>query len=96
MQSVIYLTDRITNTDRKFGSALRYQPVVVTYADGGERPCLLTCDAVQEGLARGDMNSEDAEIFMAAYRAADRKLTVFTLIGAAVVFAVGMLVGTLL
>jgi hypothetical protein len=57
--STIYLRQRITNADRRFGGAPEYLPVLVVDEQGTERWALLTDDAIRKGIERAGANPED-------------------------------------
>jgi hypothetical protein len=61
MRSTVHLTDRLTNAERRFGSADAYVPVRVKLADGTEAVALMTDAPFLEGIARGQANPEDVE-----------------------------------
>ena len=58
MKSIIYLSEKVPNRDRRFGAALEYYPVVIV--TGTRRQvALLTGNAISEGLSRYLENRED-------------------------------------
>ena len=58
MKSIIYLSEKVPNRDRRFGAALEYYPVVIV--TGKRRQvALLTGNAISEGLSRYLETSED-------------------------------------
>jgi hypothetical protein len=61
MRSTVHLTDRLTNAERRFGSADAYVPVRVKLADGTEAVALMTDAPFLEGIARAQANPEDVE-----------------------------------
>jgi hypothetical protein len=61
MRSTVHLTDRLTNAERRFGSADAYVPVRVKLEDGTEAVALMTDAPFLEGIARAQANPEDVE-----------------------------------
>lgn len=61
MRSTVHLTDRLTNAERRFGSADAYVPVRVELPDGSEAVALMTDAPFLEGIARAQANPEDVE-----------------------------------
>jgi hypothetical protein len=59
MKSKIYLTEKVKNKDRRFGSALEYITAWVVYPDGTEKPALFTMSPINEAIDRADDNPED-------------------------------------
>ena len=59
MRSSVHLTDRLTNADRRLGSATDYVPVRVHLADGRTAVALMTDSPFLEGIARAESNPED-------------------------------------
>ena len=59
MKSVIYLSEKVENKDRLFGSAKEYLPVNIVCSNGTELKGLFTVGAVREAIKRGDANPED-------------------------------------
>ena len=66
--STLYLNKSAPNTLRRFGSATRYIPARVVRADGTSVVGLLTEDAIQTAVTRGDANPEDVREFLAEER----------------------------
>lgn len=58
MKSRIYLDEKVTNTDRRFGSAREYYPVLIV-TGRRERAGFLTKREVSSILTRGENNPED-------------------------------------
>lgn len=61
MRSTVHLTDRLTNAERRFGSADAYVPVRVELPDGTEAVALMTEAPFLEGIKRAEANPEDVE-----------------------------------
>lgn len=61
MRSTVHLTDRLTNAERRFGSATDYIAVRVHRDDGTTAVALMTDAPFLEGIARGQANPEDVE-----------------------------------
>lgn len=59
MRSKLYLEEEVDNKDRKFGSALKYQPVLLVDEDGNEIPALFTEDQIATAVQRALRNPED-------------------------------------
>lgn len=59
IESKIFLNEKVENTERKFGSALEYQPLYVVMADGSQVPAMFTIDAIEDAIARAARNPED-------------------------------------
>lgn len=59
IESKIFLNEKVENTERKFGSALEYQPLYVVMADGSEVPAMFTIDAIEDAIDRASRNPED-------------------------------------
>jgi aconitase A len=59
IESKLFLNEKVENQDRKFGSALEYQPLYVVMADGSEVPAMFTIDAIEEAIERAARNPED-------------------------------------
>lgn len=62
MKSVIYLSEKVENKDRRFGSALEYLPVTVVLTNGTELKGLFTVNMIREAIERGKTNPEDFPI----------------------------------
>jgi len=59
MKSKIYLEDEIGNTERKFGAAMSYQPVLFIDMDGNETPGMFTRHEMKIARERAARNPED-------------------------------------
>ena len=58
MRSKIYLDDKVPNTERRFGQAPEYYPVMIV-TGSRRQPALFTPAQISEALARGQANPED-------------------------------------
>lgn len=59
MKSVIYLSEKVENKDRRFGAALEYIPVTIVLTNGTELKGLFTVSMIREAVERGKVNHED-------------------------------------
>lgn len=59
MKSKIRLEEAVNNKDRKFGSALKYYPVIIIDEDDNEIPALFTDDQIASAVQRALRNPED-------------------------------------
>ncbi|MCK5783861.1 MAG: hypothetical protein KAH06_05400 [Desulfobacterales bacterium] len=59
MKSKIYLEEEIENTERKFGSARSYNPVMIVDRDGNETPGMMTRAMIKDMEKRAARNPED-------------------------------------
>ena len=59
IKSRIYLSEKVSNSQRKFGSATDYHIVYVTDTRGNSLPALFTCDQIDDAVERARANPED-------------------------------------
>ena len=59
MGSKINLTEKIENTERKFGEALEYFPAKVVNAEGVEEWAMFTETEITKAVERAKKNKED-------------------------------------
>ena len=59
MRSKIFLSEKVVNKDRRFGSALNYYPVEIHSSSGKVNRALFTIDQIREAVEREDSNKED-------------------------------------
>ena len=59
MRSKIFLSEKVVNNDRRFGSALNYYPVEIRSSSGKVSKALFTIDQIHEAIERADSNRED-------------------------------------
>jgi hypothetical protein len=59
MKSRIYLSEKVSNKDRKFGSILEYYPSRIENSDGGVMDALFTANELEVAMKRAETNPED-------------------------------------
>ena len=59
MDSKIYLSEKVKNKERKFGSQLEYYPCKIILADGTEKNALFTKNQINVAIDRANKNIED-------------------------------------
>lgn len=59
MKSVIYISEKVENKDRMFGSNTEYLPVRIVFPSGRESQALFTVNDIRVGIKRGEKNPED-------------------------------------
>lgn len=59
MESKIFLSKKVENKDRRFGSATEYYPAMVEDPDGIQTPALFTSAQIEEAQERAVRNPED-------------------------------------
>ena len=59
VKSMIRKSEKVENTQRRFGSATEYYPAYVENLVGEIRPALFTQDAIAEAIRRAEKNPED-------------------------------------
>lgn len=59
MKSVIYVSEKVENTDRIFGSSNEYLPVRIVFPSGHESRAMFTVNDIRAGIKRGEKNPED-------------------------------------
>jgi hypothetical protein len=59
MKSIIYTSEKVVNTERRFGAAPHYYPARVVFQDGNEAVAMFTLDQLQVAISRGRINPED-------------------------------------
>ncbi len=57
--SIIKLSEKVDNTERKFGEALEYYPAEVVQEDGTETWAMFTQSEIDNAIARAMKNKED-------------------------------------
>jgi len=59
MKSKILMDEVVENTDRKFGSAKKYYPIMVHDLSGYANPAMFTEDEIVKAMERAKKNTED-------------------------------------
>jgi len=62
MKSCISLNEVIDNTDRHFGSAIKYYPCTIINENGDESIAMFTTDQIAIAIDRSSKNKEDVDI----------------------------------
>jgi len=57
--SRILMKEKVDNTERKFGEALNYFPVVIESASGVVKCGMFTEDEIEKAIVRAEKNRED-------------------------------------
>ena len=59
VKSIVYMRELVDNKDRRFGSALTYNPAYVELPDKTTVPALFTSSAIEDAIQRAKVNPED-------------------------------------
>jgi hypothetical protein len=59
VQSVLYWSDAVDNTERRFGSDTRYFAAYVVDSDGNAKPAAFTRNELLVAMRRAEANPED-------------------------------------
>jgi hypothetical protein len=61
VESVLYKSEKVENTDRKFGSDTEYYPIYIKRDNGEIVPALFTIDQIHVAIDRATKNPEDID-----------------------------------
>lgn len=59
LDSKLFVSDKLQNTERKFGASLEYFPCAIILADGTVRPAFFTENMLKVAMETADKNIED-------------------------------------
>lgn len=72
IRGLIYASERVHNSNRRFGAATEYLPAYLIQYGRAARPLLFTPDQIRDAAERADANPEDCGVLeMSARPAAD-------------------------